>query len=274
MENASDYAGAKSSRKSIFGFVLVLVTLLSIDAGRTNEFLRMCNASMAKAEAFVAECKSKARPFSRNFYPGGHGVPVKEFHSAWFEAADQDAHFGFGCVLGPKQEVRFLGMYFAVNPASFRAANKASFAFIDFDGNVGLEPANILLAIHRLTPPGEKPGSRDKNCEIGQFDSATNQTATAAGNGFFRIERIEDTDPLKLVRCLDRKIEIRETGCNNSEIKSFLNDTKSPIIYSEPLTWITVEGRLFIEAKIFNKICLEGQRPAMERLNFIREVCK
>src|SRR5262245_30644823 len=103
---------------------------LSTYAG-ASEFLRLCQASMAGADALALECKTKARPFKREFLPGGRGPGVMEEYFAWFDTTSVTSHFGFGCVLGPSDRVRFFGIYFALEPQNFRLANSAAFGFID-----------------------------------------------------------------------------------------------------------------------------------------------
>src|SRR5262245_41810186 len=106
--------------------VTILLLLFSCSAAQASEFMRLCEAAKAKADAFLAECKHNARQFKRDFYPSGAGTPVREEHAAWFDTSDYGEHFGLGCVLGPRQQVRFLGLYYFVKPANFADSNSAS----------------------------------------------------------------------------------------------------------------------------------------------------
>jgi hypothetical protein len=67
-----------SKPRSVLTLVVTCIGLFASGAAQSSEFLRLCHASMAKAEAFLAECRTNARPFKRDFYPGGRGDPVPE----------------------------------------------------------------------------------------------------------------------------------------------------------------------------------------------------
>jgi hypothetical protein len=118
--------------------IAIIVSLFSCGVGHASEFMRLCQSSMARADELFAECRQKARPFKRDFYPGGRGAPVPEEHYVWFDPTESTPHFGFGCVLGPKDQVRFFGIYYFLRADQFRQANAATFTFVDFDGNAGL----------------------------------------------------------------------------------------------------------------------------------------
>src|SRR5262245_23981819 len=110
-------------RRCAFVSAFIMVTLFETSASKASEFIRVCNESKEHADALINECKSKARPFSRQFFPGGSGAPVQEVFSAWFNIKNDKTNFGFGCVIGPSHEIRFFGIYFAIDPSNFELAN-------------------------------------------------------------------------------------------------------------------------------------------------------
>lgn len=253
-----------------------LGALVISSTAQASEFRRLCEQYLAKAESFVAECKKNARPFNRVFYPGGTGVPVPEHHAAWFDVEGGSSHFGFGCTLGPKREVNYIGMYFFMERDRFLIANSAAFKFIDFNGNVGLQlqtgESFVLLAIQKFTAPGKDRGAWDRNCEIGSFDPAANQTVNK-GRVVYTIQRIEGDNPADITNCADREVRILKPNCSTRTFLSFLNRTISPIVYSINSIRITEEGRLYVRDEIWRLSCETDFRPALEYLEFIKETC-
>jgi hypothetical protein len=269
----------RPARKTASLCLILCLTALSARAQQASKFLRLCHSSMAKAEALFAECKQKARPFTRIWLPGGHGPGEPEHHAAWFDTANAGSHFGFGCVLGPKDQVRFFGLYFFLKQTNFSAANTAPFNFIDFQGNTGLRSAEgtsfTLLAAHRLTPPVRARNVRDSNCEIGDFDATANTTIKKTGP-IFGIHKVDFSDPPLISFCSNREAKYDPNQCVRTRLRhrSFLNETISPVIYNDlPQIIITEQARLFVEEGIFNKICGSEFRSALEPVNFIKEVC-
>jgi hypothetical protein len=268
--------GARCRHSVLMSLAIWLGLLSCVQA---SEFLRLCQQSMAKAESFLAECRAKARPFKRVFLPGGHGPPSPEEHAAWFDPENGGSHFGFGCVLGGKGEVRYLGIYFALQPSSFRLANSAPFSFVDFQGNVGLRPSErnhvTFLAVHKFTPPGTTRTHWDRNCEIGRYDPATNETADNRGHGFY-FHRVNGEDPAEITQCSSREPEYRyiKENCHTRYYKSFLSSDRSAVIYSDASIKITESARLYVERGILDKICSTSFRSAREFINFIAELCR
>jgi hypothetical protein len=255
----------------------IWTALLSSSTVQAGEFLRLCEESKAKAAAFLGDCRKDARPFRRNFLPGGRGEPVPENHLAWFDTASAGSHFGYGCVLGPRDEVRFLGLYFFLDRTKFLLANSLEIAFVDLNGNVGLRlPGGALftaLAVHRLSIPGRESMLVDRNCEIGRFDRASNETVERSGHGF-RLHRVGDGAPANITTCIDTEIRYREGNCSTRTYRSFLTEEISPMIYASDLSLkITEAGRLYVDESILRRFCAEGARPALEFLNFVKELC-
>jgi hypothetical protein len=258
-------------------FTCLAAWLAFSSCAQATEFLRLCQASLAKAEAFLAECRANARPFKRDFFPGGHGPPVPEEHSAWFDTANGDSHFGLGCALGPKDEIRFIGMYFALKPSNFRVANAARFTFIDFSGNVGMRSTEgerfTLLAVHKFTPPGHERGAWDRNCEIGHFDPLSNQTVERRG-AWFTLYMVTADDLPTITKCVVRDLSHYEKkDCFTLKYRSLLNNTQSAIIYDASAIKITEEARLFVTNELFEKLCGSDAFAALEYINFIKELC-
>jgi len=246
-------------------------------AQQVSEFGRVCRVSMESAEAFLSACKENARPFKRNFYPGGQNPPVLEQHAAWFDVAHGGSHFGFGCVIGPRDQVRYLGLYFFINESNFSKANSAQITFVDFNGNVGLrtpEGANFtLLAIRRFTLPGHQATIRDRTCELGSFDPESNETIEKPRNGFYNIIKVSETNPATITHCVDREIRYEKSRCSTREFASFLDSTKSAITYNETLIKITERARLYVATELLSKACIGNFRPMLEVMNFAKEVC-
>lgn len=240
-----------------------------------SDFSRLCQSSMQRAESLFAECRQNARPFARNFYPSASRAPTPEEHRVWFNTTDPTEHFGLGCVLGPKQEIRFFGIYFFLDADKFRKANDASLTFVDFDGNVGLRAADgvhfTLLSVHRLTPPNATPTNRDGNCQAASLQRS-NVSVSKVGD-WYRIHRIDAGPPLTATYCLDREIRFEPRQCASQEVRSFVNNTESPIIYGEISLLVSEEGRLFVGRNIVRGLCERGTRPLLEYYQIVTEAC-
>lgn len=256
-------------------YPVALLIFFCCSIAHASEFVRLCHSSMEQAPALLVECRQNARPFARDFFPGGRGAPVPENHRAWFSVDSAAPHFGFGCVLGAKEEIRFFGIYYFLNGDNFREANSASFVFVDFNGNVGLQSSGgkmfTLLAVHRLTPPGRKGVLRDRNCELGTFDASSNVTAVKFGD-WFSIFKVGFDKPTTIVRCRDREIRYVKSQCTSRKYRSFVNDTTSRVVDGDTII-VTEEGRLFVIDEAFRNFCELGGRPAIERMNFVKELC-
>ncbi len=256
----------------------VAFAMLSALAAHAADFIRVCRASQARAEAFLEECKKNARPFSREFLPSGRGAAVPEAFAAWFDTASADSHFGFGCVLGPKRELSHFGLYFFVDRSNFNAVNTLQFAFIDFNGNVGFRlpqgSISTALAVHKLTPPGQQPHWRERNCDIGRFDRARNETTVEADNGFHRYQ-LSDGDPSRITICTAAENRFRLENCSSRTYKSFFKEEPSRFIYGAeiPFFAITEKGQIFADERMLHRICTEGFRSPLEYVNLITDLC-
>jgi hypothetical protein len=256
----------------------ILVLLTSGSVTQASESMRLCEAARAKTDAFLAECKQNARPFKRDFHPGSSGTPVREEHAAWFDTSDYGQHFGVGCVLGPNQRVRFLGLYYFVRPANFAESNSASFRFIDLSGNVGFRLSDggsiTLLAAHKFTPPDQKGHFTERNCDTGRYDEALDQTVYRNGEWleFYRVSNAQRI--AAITHCLDREIRFLKTQCTTRNYETFFASTKSPIINGRSSIILAEDGAIAVETKIFAKICRQGFRSAVEYVNIASELCK
>jgi len=241
-----------------------------------SEFMRLCKSAMERAPLLLDECRQNARLFTGSFSLGGTGLAVPEEHRAWFEIADSASHFGFGCVLGQRDEVRFFGIYYFLKADNFRQANHESLAFIDFNGNVGMRAGDgnmfTVLAVHRITPPGRKSDLRDRNCELGHFDAGSNVTAAKLGD-WFSIFKVESDEPVTITRCHDREIRYAKDQCVSQKYRSFINNTTSRVVAGDTII-VTEEGRLFVSEQAFRNVCELGGRPVVERMNFVKELCE
>ena len=83
-----------------------------------------------------------ARPFSQRFYPSGigssdpNGGELEEY-SAWFSTAPAGSHFVMGCMKN-RHGLRFLGIYYTLEPSAIAQANTAPIQTISADGEVVL----------------------------------------------------------------------------------------------------------------------------------------
>jgi hypothetical protein len=262
------------------------VTLIALTAflalcssPQASEFLRICKASLPKTEAFLAECKRNARHFRRDFYPGGHGPSLAEDHAVWFDSPHEGSYFGFGCVLGPRDQVEFLGIYFTPKPLNFGIANSALFTFVDSNGNVGLRSPDgrsfVLLAIHKFTPPKQERNFREGNCEIGRFDPHTNETVDKIGD-WFSFYKVQTGQPIEITHCTNREVKYDIAQCSTLIYKSFINTTNSTLIYGA-LSYFAIiiseEARLYIDSKLLERLCRQKTSHPIEYMNFVVELC-
>lgn len=263
-------------RGAVFSCTVALATLSAL-AAHAADFTRVCHASKAKAETFLEECKKNARPFAREFLPSGRGVAVPEAFSAWFDTAHADAHFGLGCVLGPKREVTHFGLYFFIEQSNFSAANILQFAFVDFNGNVGFRLPQgstfTALAVHKLTPPGQQPHWSEQNCELGRFEPDQNETTRAVAIGFHRY-RVKGVDPAEITICISREDVYRPENCSVRTYKPFFKRSQGRIIYGAQTPFVVMEtGQIFVEENILRRVCMEGFRSPLEFVNLISDLC-
>jgi hypothetical protein len=244
---------------------------------RASEFVGLCRSSMERTPALLAECREHSRAFTRSFSPSGRGAPVAEEHHVWFETTRASSHFGFGCVLGPKGEVRFFGLYYFLNKDQFQQANVAPLAFVDFSGNVGLRDADgsrfTLLAVHRVTEPAREPSWRDGNCEIGYLESNLTIQKKSKSNSYESF-RVEPGPPMILTYCLDQEIRPKSSQCSKQEVVSFVNQTTSRIVYHLGAIAISEEGRMFAANKLVQNVCRKGASPLLEYVSIVREACE
>lgn len=200
---------------------------------------------------------------------------MPEEHRAWFKTTNATAHFGFGCVLDPKEQVRFFGIYYFLDTDQFRQANDAPLTFVDFNGNAGLRAADgttfTLLAVHRLTPPNAARVNRDGNCQIGNLREG-NITVSKSGD-WYHIHRIDAGPPMTVTHCLDREVRFERDQCFTHEVRSFVNETTSPIIYGQTGLLISEAGRLFVGRNIVRGICERQTRPLLEYYYIVKEAC-
>lgn len=260
--------------------VVAALTFSTVSANSQSAFMQLCNASIAKIEPFLAECRKNARPFKRSFYPSGSGAPVPEEHAAWFDMPEARSHFGFGCVLGPNNQVRFLGLYFAVNPDNFRQANSTEFAFIDFDGDVGLRPVDraqfILLAVRRFSVPGREPDPIERNCQPTSFDPVSRETVfrIRAKQDWLEIFKVSGDNPSTITQCSDRELPYDPNRCFSAKYHFVLGQREAPIIFgnSRPLK-ITDKGGMYVEEDFLRKSCTSDFRASYEPMNIVKEIC-
>jgi hypothetical protein len=146
-----------------FGLALFLAGPLA-----ASEFMEYCREKFGKAEAFFAECRQQARPFIREFLPGGRGPAVKEEHRVWLAPSEARGHLGLGCVLDEHDDARFFGIYFSLDPQSHLLVADSNLAFVDFDGNVGFQTKEgkrfVLLAMHGFGSPQGRVRTKTGNC--------------------------------------------------------------------------------------------------------------
>jgi hypothetical protein len=263
-------------RRMTLGTLIWILAFSAASAEPVSEFVRLCQASLTRSEAFVSQCNQSARPFRRTFLPSGRNKGTPEEHAVFFDTSDGESHFGLGCVLGPKKEMHFLGLYFALNSVSLKLANSLPITFVDFQGNVGLRSPDgatiVLLAVHQLTPPGRDRNSRHQNCDIGKFDAASNETIVPSGVGY-KMFRVAEERPVTITSCVDHEVRFEESHCLTQRFRSFLNETESRIVYDAHVIKITEQSRLFVEIDILAKICASDARSLLEYVNFIKEAC-
>jgi len=256
--------------------IAIALSIFSCTSAHASEFGRLCQSAIERKDKLFAECQQNARPFKRDFYPGGRGLPVPEQHYVWFDTTESTPHFGFGCVLGPKDQVRFFGIYYFLKADQFRQANAAMFTFVDFDGNGGLRADDgsrfTLLAVHRLTPPGRKPGALDRNCQIGRLEDP--DTSVHKVGDWYQIHRIDPGPPMTLTHCLDQEIRFKAGQCFSHQVRSFVNETRSPIIYGRASIVVSEEGRLFLSSIMVERVCDKQMRPLLEYVQIARDVCE
>lgn len=252
--------------------------IFSCGSATASEFLRLCQTSLAKKELLISECKKNARPFHRTFYPSGRGEGVPEDFRVWFSLEQSGDHFGAGCVLWHGDEVRFIGLYFFVNPAAFRSGNSAELTFVDFQGNVGISQADgvrhTLLAIHEISDKLSNFETVGRNCDIGHFDRDLNLTVANAMNNKKLFFKVTGDQPAQIQSCVDDEIRYLPGRCGrNRTYRSFLNDTKSSVIYRSGVFIVTEEARLYVEEEFLASVCDQGLR-SNHFANLVAQVCR
>ena len=94
-------------------------------------------------------------------------------------------------------------------------------------------------------------------------------------NGKFSVRQVGDDIPTTISHCSqsDLLAAPKPNQCFTEKYASFLNETKSAIIYDKTSLKITEEGRLYVKASLLPRFCRDDFRPALEFMNFVRELC-
>jgi hypothetical protein len=267
----------QTKTKIRFSVSVAWLFLFLCGTANASEFLQLCQNFLPKTESLLSECKKNARPFKRNFYPGGSGSPVQENFRVWFDTENAGSHFGTGCVVLGEDHVRFLGLYFFLDSKAFRSGNSADFKFVDFQGNVGILLPNgsvrTMLAVHKLFPDKGDIVTDGQNCRIGKFDRASNLTVNKTRNNLWEFWKIGSDQPAEIIKCIDKEIRYTPSQCFKRSYRSFLNAAISPVIYWETFIVITEEGRVYASEDLLERACKPGWRPNLEFVGVIKELC-
>lgn len=150
----SSYCSCRILRRIVaaVSFAIVLVSPVA-----AHEFATYCQAALGRTEALLVECKKNAWSLSRNFMSGKYLIDREE-HRVWIAPWESGSHLGLGCVLDKRGEVRFMGIYFILDPDNHLLMTESNLSFADFGGNIGFRATSGksfgLLAVHSLVISG------------------------------------------------------------------------------------------------------------------------
>lgn len=243
-----------------------------------SEFINYCREKLEKAESLFAECKLNTRPLLREFLPGGRGAPVKEVHRVWLASLEAQGHFGFGCVLDEASNVRFFGIYFALEPRSHRLVGGADLVFADFSGNVGLRTKDgtffVLLAMHGFARPGWRARTTSIDCVMPPFDPDANSTLFDRGRMLVSVGPLQKgVASVRTCWNVDRGMD--ERNCANSLYYVFLNERNARLLYISPLadTMIAANGQVSMRKSNFDGLCKARDSAPIGYSGFMKEAC-
>lgn len=227
-------------------------------------FYSQCYKQLPIADDFANECKQRARPFSRTFYPGGGSRGELESYSAYFKALDAPSHFVLGCVLDFRHQINFAGLYYSAQPLDMSKFESYPIAFIDPGDNVGLQidgAQHTFVAVRqfvtKLIPARLRLAPKD--CEDPKIESVGGVAATAE-------EHFRALDEGRMEYCLGdacRPVKYRAFGVH-----------EAPIVYSyHDLFMVDGNGVLMLKDDYFRDVCATWKRPVASEYNLIYEMC-
>lgn len=228
-------------------------------------FYAQCHRLLPFADEFAQDCLTRARPFSRVFYPGGGSRGEGETYSAHFRPLSEPSRFLLGCVLDFKRKINFLGLYYSARPLDMTRFNEYEIAFIDPSDNVGLTVDGAqatLVAVRQFVTSIVAPRltGRPKNCEDPGIETIDDVKATA-------LEHYRAVEPNQMEFCVG-------ASCRIDSFRSFFGLHSAPIIYSNLNAFlIDANGVLLVRDKFLQNACGVQTKDSANLFNIIFEAC-
>lgn len=228
-------------------------------------FMTQCTKFLPRADEFSSVCLTRARTFSRTFYPGAGTRGEAEAYSTYFQQLDAPSHFLLGCVLDFKRKLNFVGIYYAAEPMDMARFDDYLIVFVDPNGNVGVSVAGVqhtLVAIRQLVtqiiPP--RLQGRPKNCEDVQIETFNG----VAANTHDRFRRIDKNE---FEFCVG-------TACRTVSYSTFVREHSAQLVYADhDVFLIDANGALMIKNEYVDRVCSASRGNAAGLYNIIFEMC-
>jgi hypothetical protein len=213
-------------------------------------------AWVAKADAFIDECRAHARHLNRIFYPSGHGPGVPESNSIWFDASKVDGHFLLGCSFQGTNRLSFLGIYFTEDPADADKANTAPILNIGLDG-----AAAVLVDGHAVVFTPVRPFDTQKvttvwsgeyglNCQDPKGPDGVSHTFGGGMNFDVDFSQLKSRGLLTL--------EARDFKQTDRYEAFFLASENTDVIWDFGQVLIGSRGQVYVQKKFFAWVCETG----------------
>ena len=249
---------------------LCLATVLhcssvAVSCAATSDFAKRCQMLVPAMNTFAQECQTKARPFSRTFFPGGlvNGSGEKESYSVWFFEEPEASHFVLGCVLNRDHSISYLGIYFSIAKDDVTTLNKGQIVFIDPNDDVGIDVSGkrrTLLPIRQFTSTVVPPRliGRPANCDPPSLGA----------------ESIVFDDAQTITYCMGPS---RDRICKKEDVVPMTksNALPSSVIYSmNAVYFITTAGQLYARRDWYDSSCSRWPRDPTSADGILFEACR
>jgi hypothetical protein len=240
-------------------------------AAHAGGFYDFCARALPIAEKFASDCRAHARPFRRVFIAGGVELPES---LAFYQSPDlRDGHFSLGCTLGSNREIRFIGIIWAPRPETFNIGNSAPFAFVDFNGNVGLrvgDEIQYILRIRSFKVKGARSLTGVTDCAGGSFS----ETRLPHPRADVTYKALNDGAEIEIRKCIYQTGGVTE--CYPTPYLNPRNAKIKRIIREDAAILIDEEGQALISASVLPRLC-EAKRLRqallLETSGAIQEFC-
>lgn len=259
----------RTGKGLLFIFLAGLIAFSSVVAlAAEPEFYSQCRKFLPRADDFAKECRERARPFSRTFYPSGGPRGETESYSAYFDTLSAPSHFVLGCILNFKHDLSFVGLYYTAQPLDMAHFDNDEIVSITPNDDVNLLIQGVqhtLIAARQFRTDEIPPRLKGAvaNCENAGLETINGVNATAINGWHFR--KLTDG---KLEVCLADYCEAPHSYA------VFFGPHDAPIVYAlNKLILIDGDGTLLLQQQYYDNACKRWKSQPLDIYGIIYEMC-